>query len=130
MIDKIIGSMIFVSCLFALLLSLNGVEAPLWFGNEFRGFIVATNQELSTFHIAIPDIPYIENISYLTFTNNAWANVIVVLNNFFMGFSQFLNGIVTILNFFILVINTIINLIVFIFVFLKNVITLKDTIVA
>lgn len=130
MISKIVSSMLFVSCLFALLLSLNGVNAPLWFGNQFRGFIVATNQELSNFHIAIPDIPYIPDIKYLGFTDDAWANVIVVLNNFFMGLAQFINGLVTILNFLVLVINTIVNLIVFIFVFLKNIIILKQVLVA
>ena len=130
MINRIIGSFIFISCLFALLLALSGVTAPVWFGNEFRSFIVTTNLELSSYHIAIPNIPLIPNIGFLDFSDNVGANIIVLFSNFFNALAIFINALITLLNGIILFINTVINLVSFLLIFLKNILTMRDSIVA
>lgn len=127
MINKIICSYIFFACIIAVFLFLAGVRAPIHLSTYFQGFLVNTNLELSRFGISIPNIPYIPVEDVVTLDDSG----VLILDwfiNFAKGFFNFINFLVDILNFLVLLINTIIQLIQFIFIFLKNLITMKNDI--
>lgn len=128
MINKIISVSIFVSCLFAIFLSLNNVQGPIWFGNQFRSFIVECNRQLESFKVEIPkltlldigDAPSIDDSPVI------WV-VLWNIGNFFVSISNFL---VPVLNVLISFLNVIIQLIQFTYVFITNLSELKDIIVS
>lgn len=134
MINKIIASYILFACLVAIALKLGGVEGTIHLGNYFRAYLVQSNIELSQYKIAIPDIPLIpkgtgEEIIEL---NNAWDYLrymwyFAKTNTDIVGI---LNFFVNVLNILILIINSLIQTIQLVFIFLKNLIVMKENIIS
>lgn len=116
MINKLIASIIFVSALFALSLSVLGVQAPIEIGAEFRAFISSCSLELSKYKISIPSIPSIPELETI---NNGFLQVVDYLR-------QFLNGFINILNFITMLLNYIIQGLEMLFIILKNIFILRD----
>lgn len=128
MINKIIASTIFVSCLFAILLSINNIEGPIWFGNQFRSFIVSCNRELENFKIEIPNLTLLDigDAPSIDESPVIWV-VLWNIGNFFVSISNFL---IPVLNVVISFLNVAIQLIQFAYVFIKNIGTLKDMLIS
>jgi len=130
MINKIIASYVFFSCLIAIALYLAGVDGTVHFGQYFRAYIVQTNKDLLDFKIAIPNIPDIPQLPpNYDIDNKTWLVVLNVLIELVNRLSTFINFITRFLNVIISLLNTIIQVVEMIFIFLKNLITMKDTIV-
>lgn len=129
MIKNIIAASMFVFCLIAIALSLNGVtHAEL--SKPFIDLVNSTNHELNSYNISIPDIPKIPIPDFITANDYSWYEIIGVLSNILKGIIDFFNIIITLLNFIVLALNTIINLLAFVFILLKNVIIFRDTLIA
>ena len=132
MINKILVSFFFTELLIALGIALYWNSYGIAYhqvsiGPSFLSFMNTCSYELNQFKLEIPSIPDIPKIDSLQMEDTNWWNAVL---NFFVafanGFFTFLNGVVLILNFLIVVINTIIQLLQFVFILVKNLITMKD----
>jgi len=87
-------------------------------GSPFLAFLKNCNLELQDFKIEIPSIPKIDSFSEL----NGFEFIV-------NAFVTFVNAISGLINFVITILNVVIQLFQFIFIVLKNFITLRDTII-
>lgn len=109
MIKKIILSL-FLGCLFiAIPLSLAGIHR-VSLSDGVISFLQNCSRELNDFKVEIPQIPKIPTI------NVGFLDVLI----------NFINGFVILINFVITLVNIIIQLLEFLFIIIKNLITLKD----
>lgn len=118
MIKKIIFAAI-VLCLFiAIPLALLGIT-HVELGQPFMTFLRNCNIELNQYKVVIPNIPDIPSPP----NPSGW---LLILN----AFVAFANFFVRIINVFTSILSTVIQLFQFIFILIKNLITLKDTLAA
>lgn len=115
MIKRICFSLIFVCCLVAIPLALLGIK-HVNIGGPFLAFLHNCNNELNDFKIAIPNIPEIPKPG----ATGGWWDVLQVLVT--IG-----NVFISICNYAINFMNAIVSVLQFIFIVLKNLLTLKDT---
>lgn len=131
MINKIVGSYLFIALLFALALKLMNVDSQM-FGDHLRVLIATSSMQLEDVNFVIPSIPHIPNdLEMLPLQNVEWWQAVL---NFFVNFANvfitFLNGIVDVINFVIQVINFMIKLIEFVVIIIRNFFTMRDNIVS
>lgn len=118
MIKRICFSLIFICCIIAIPLALMGIR-HVNIGGPFLAFLRGCSNELNEYKIAIPNIPSVPKPT----GTGGWYAVLSVL-------ISIANALIGICNFAIMFMNTIVQLLQFIFVILKRLITFKDSLAA
>lgn len=118
MIKKIIFTLIFVCMLIAIPLALMGIRY-VNVGGPFLSFLRGASNELNQYKVGIPEIPSVP----LPQESGGWWDVLGVL-------VSIANGFIGICNFAIMFMNTIVQLLQFVFILIRRLITLKDTLAA
>lgn len=118
MIKKIVFSLIFVCMLIAIPLALMGIR-HVNVGGPFLSFLRGASLELNQYKVGIPTIPNVPTPQ----ETGGWWDVLQVL-------VSIANGFVGICNFAITFMNTIVQLLQFVFIIIRRLITLKDTLAA
>lgn len=118
MIKKICFSLIFVCMLIAIPLALMGIK-HVGVGGPFLSFLRGASMELNQYKVGIPNIPSVPTPQ----ETGGWWDVLGVL-------VSIANGFIGICNFAITFMNTIVQLLQFVFIIIRRLITLKDTLAA
>lgn len=118
MIKKIVFSLIFLCMLIAIPLALLGIR-HVSVGGAFLSFLRGCSMELNQYKVAIPNIPNVPTPQ----ETGGWWDVLGVL-------VSIANGVIGICNFAINFMNTIVQLLQFVFIIIRRLITLKDTLAA
>lgn len=112
MIKKIVFFFIFILLAISIPLALLGIER-VSLSNEVLAFLKNCNRELQDFKVEIPTIPSIPTINV----------------GFVDAFINFINGFVVLINFVITFVNILIQVLQYLFVIVKNLGTLKDSVI-